>query len=171
MLLQFMSAPILESLWLEFDFWYFDTPFEVWILQVSTTTVSDPSRNTPGVQCTISRCFSEHHPSPSSTPYEGPIFQASRNADRSLRSMVLTTHPGLYCPRKGGALDENRGLPHGGPIYNLVDDRDILHAIEREVPIPVETTVQLVSGENYTEPWWNQDRLNSNFLGNGMNRK
>jgi len=101
MLLQFMSAPILESLWLEFDFWYFDTPFEVWILQVSTTTVSDPSRNTPGVQRTISRCFSEHHPSPSSTPYEGPIFQASRNADRSLRSMVLTTHPGLYYPNPG----------------------------------------------------------------------
>jgi hypothetical protein len=65
-------------------------------------------------------------------------------------------------------------ISHGRPINNLlVDDRDILHIIKREVPIPVETTVQLVvSDENYMEPWWSQkDRLNSNFPGNGMNRK
>lgn len=57
-----------------------------------------------------------------------------------------------------------RCLSHGRSINNLLVDRDILHVMERKVRagIPVETKIQLVSRENYVEPWWNQeDRLNT----------
>ena len=156
MLLRFMSAPILESLWLEFDFWCFDTGFgSSKFPQLRYLTL-------PGIHLALQ--FAAVFPSITHLHLPRAKARYFRHLETALSNHWFSLHTLVFTALAREAHWKNIGdlISHGCPINNLlVDDRDVLYAIEREVSIPVET-VELISGENYLEPWWNQeDRLNA----------
>jgi len=166
-LLLTMSAPKLESLWLECNFKN--------LVYLSWPTLG-PSRfpkpryltlsgvNPPFVVplCTMFLNTTHLHLHRVDVQYFRDLESTLSGPWSSLHTLIFTTVIGdleVNWENIGHLMTSRlpRHLSRGRLINNLLVDRDILHVFEKEVPSPIETKVQLVSKENYMEPWWNQE--------------
>ena len=175
MLLLSISAPNLESLWLDCNFKNFSSISMAPQLSFGGSKFPQLQYLTiPGMNLPFSTPLSSIFPSV--THLHLPHMDVPRFANLeitlsgqwySLHTLVFTVLRREADWKKIGDLIASclrRCLSQGRPIDNLLVDRDILCVMEKKVRpgIPVETQMQLLSGENYVEPWWNQeDRLDA----------
>jgi hypothetical protein len=174
LLLLSISAPNLESLWLECNFKYFNTSAYSVAPQMSLGRSKFPKLQyltLPRVKLPFSpKLFPSithlHLPGIDVVPGHLTTLETTLSALwPSLHTVVFTVLRREADWEKIGDLIVpclQRRHSQGRPIIDLLVDRDILCVTERKVRsgLPAGTKMQLVSGENYVEPWWNQeDRL------------
>jgi hypothetical protein len=174
MLLLSISAPNLESLWLDCDFNNFSSFSMAPQLSFGGSKFPQLQYLTiPGMNLPFSAPLSSIFPSvtylhlPHMDVHPFMHLETALSGQWSLHTLVFTVFRREADWKEIGDLIASclrRRLSQGRPINDLLVDCDILRIMERKVRagLPVETKVQLVSGENYAEPWWNQeDRLNA----------
>ena len=172
LLLLSISAPNLESLWLECNFKYFSN-FSL-VPQMSLGRSKFPQLQyltLPGVKLpfspTLFPSITHLHLPGMDVLYLTTLETTISARWPSLHTLIFTVIRREADWNKIGDLIASclrRCLSQGRPIYDLLVDHDILFVMERKVRagLPVGTKMQLVSGENYMEPWWSQeDRLDA----------
>ncbi|KIM36428.1 hypothetical protein M413DRAFT_13941 [Hebeloma cylindrosporum] len=168
-LLLSLSAPTLQSLWLRSIDW-----FQGFNIFSESPQISSASPRFPHLQYLTLEGFNP--PSifstfPSITHlhllYHGTFAYSNLKTTlsgewASLHTLVFSFFgPEASYKKIGDVISScfRKRVSHGRPINNLLVASDVLRIIERKIwtGIPLETTPQAVSGENYKEPWWNQE--------------
>ena len=164
MFLVTMSAPKLESLWLECNFknlvpltWTTLEPSRFPKLQYLTLSGMKPPAIVPF--CAMFPTTTHLHLHCVNVQYFEDLEATLSGPWSSLQTLVFTTFMGASWQKMSHLTISRlpRHLSRGRLINNLLVDPNILCLYENNVPVQWETKVQLVSKENYMEPWWNQE--------------
>ncbi|KIM36429.1 hypothetical protein M413DRAFT_424798 [Hebeloma cylindrosporum] len=168
-LLLFLSAPKLESLWLETN-----DGFRFFSIFCESSQVSSGCPKFPQLQYLILGGYnlpSIFSTFPSITHLRlihigtlalGNLETTLAGQWASLHTLVFSLFGLEESSKQTGDIVASwlrSRVSHGRPIHNFLVNHHVFGIIGTKfwTDIPVETKVQRVSAENYMEPWWNQE--------------
>lgn len=168
-----MSAPNMESLWLDCNFREFRTFFDS--PQMTTAVGLNKFRalkylTLPNDNFRMLESFAKAFPTITHLHVPHPVFWHADQLQKALKTNWAFVHTIVFSMTRDSRLESlysalNDILPHrrgtGHPLQTLLLDEDLLDTMTKNAPkIIKQVTVEAVSPHNYHEIWWNKvDRL------------